>query len=425
MVWGPRAKRGGRGALGGAPFKMNKGIEIARGKTKVLYEAPGSPDQLVVAQMDQITAGDGARRNVIAGKGRLAAQTTARVLRLLNLCGLPTHYLNGGEDDDNNEMLVRRCNMIPLEVVVRGVAAGSFVKRNPAVARGALMVPRVIEFFFKDDAEHDPMISPDAIVSRGVASPQEVGAMTELARLTFEILSHAWRKRDVLLVDLKTEFGRLSGGSDKGQLVIADVIDNDSWRIWPQGREELMLDKQIYRNLQSVDPSTISGQADLDRVKAAYEQVAEMVGTFPVMRPGMAAVIADAPERVERANALVQVLGQLGLPTIRHVASPSKTPGYVLQLVQQLEATFARLFFVAVGGDDSLRAMLDSASSSPVFDGNGDAPSVAMQCAKLLALEDTVLYGRTLMMQANARSSILHADASLQQAAPMAGAARA
>ena len=96
---------------------MNKGIEIARGKTKVLYENPGQPDQLVVAQTDSISSGDGVRRNVIAGKGRLAAQTTARVFRLLNLCGLPTHYLNGGEDDDNNEMVVRRCNMIPLEEV--------------------------------------------------------------------------------------------------------------------------------------------------------------------------------------------------------------------------------------------------------------------------------------------------------------------
>jgi phosphoribosylaminoimidazole-succinocarboxamide synthase len=261
---------------------MNKGIEIARGKTKVLYEAAGSPDQLVVAQTDDITAGDGARRNQIPGKGRLAAQTTARVFRLLNLCGLPTHYLNGGEDDDNNEMLVRRCNMIPLEVVVRGVAAGSFVKRNPGVQRGALMVPRVIEFFFKDDAAHDPMITPDAIVGQGIANPNEVGVMTELARLTFEILSHAWRKRDVLLVDLKLEFGRLAGGPDKGQLVIADVIDNDAWRIWPQGREEMMLDKQMYRNLETVD------DAALAHVKSAYEEVAELVGTFPVMQPSSA-----------------------------------------------------------------------------------------------------------------------------------------
>ena len=128
---------------------MNKGVEIARGKTKILYENPGQAHQLVVAQTDQISSGDGVRRNVIGGKGRLAAQTTARVFRLLNLCGLPTHYLSGGEDDDDNEMVVRRCSMIPLEVVTRGVAAGSFVKRNAGVARGTLLVPRVVEFFLK------------------------------------------------------------------------------------------------------------------------------------------------------------------------------------------------------------------------------------------------------------------------------------
>jgi phosphoribosylaminoimidazole-succinocarboxamide synthase len=390
---------------------MNKGVEIASGKTKVLYENPGHADQLVVVQTDNISAGDGARRNVIGGKGRLAAQTTARVFRLLNLCGLPTHYLSGGEDDDNNEMLVRRANMVPLEVVVRGVAAGSFVKRNPGVQRGMLLVPRVIEFFLKDDANHDPQISPEEIISRGIASPVEVAAMSELARLTFDILSHAWRKRDVLLVDLKVEFGRLVAGNDKGQLVLADVIDNDSWRIWPQGREDRMLDKQIYRNLQTVD------DAALANVKAAYEEVADMVGTFPVMRPGMAAVIADSPDRADALNAVIATLGQLGLPTIRHVASPTRTPGYVLQLVQQLEATFARLFFVAVG-DDTLRAMLDAASSSPVFGWNGDAASLALQASKLLAIEDTVLYGRTLLMLANARSSVLHADAALQQQQP-------
>jgi phosphoribosylaminoimidazole-succinocarboxamide synthase len=388
---------------------VNKGLEIARGKTKVLFEAAGSPDQVVVQQTDSISAGDGARRNEISGKGRLAAQTTARVFRLLNLCGLPTHYLNGGEDDDNNEMLVRRCNMIPLEVVVRGVAAGSFVKRNPAVQRGALMVPRVIEFFLKDDAQHDPQIAPDAIVSQGIANANEVGIISELARLTFEILSHAWRKRDVLLVDLKIEFGRLAGGPDKGQLVIADVIDNDSWRIWPQGREELMLDKQMYRNLETVD------DAALARVKRAYEDVAELVGSFPVMRPGMAAILGDGPERTEAVAEIGNALQQLGLPTIRHIASPTKTPGYVLQLVQQLEATFARLIFIAVGGDHTLRIMLEASASSPVVNAGTDPQPVALFCAKLLGLEDTVLYGRTLLMQANARSALLHADAMLQQ----------
>jgi phosphoribosylaminoimidazole-succinocarboxamide synthase len=396
---------------------LNKGVEIARGKTKVLYENPGQPHQLVVAQTDAISAGDGARRHEIAGKARLAAQTTARVFRLLNLCGLPTHYLNGGEDDDNNEMVVRRCNMIPLEVVTRGVAAGSFVKRNPNVPRGTLLAPRVIEFFFKDDAAHDPLITPDQIVARNIATPQEVGVMNELARLTFDILSHAWRKRDVLLVDLKIEFGRLAGGENQGQLVIADVIDNDSWRIWPQGREELMLDKQMYRNLESVD------DAALDRVKRAYERVADLVGTFPVMRPGMAAVIADSPSQVERANEFVKMLGQLGLPTVRHVASPTSTPGYVLQLITQLEASFARLILVAIGETDVLRTMLDAVSSAPVLDGELEPERLALACAKLLGLEDTVLYGRTLLMQANARSNVLHADASLQQQPVAQGAA--
>jgi phosphoribosylaminoimidazole carboxylase/phosphoribosylaminoimidazole-succinocarboxamide synthase len=239
--------------------------------------------------------------------------------------------------------------------------------------------------------------------------------MSEMARLTFDILAHAWRKRDVLLVDLKIEFGRLTGGENKGQLVIADVIDNDSWRIWPQGREDLMLDKQMYRNLPDVD------DAGLARVKEAYERVADLVGTFPVMRPGMAAVIADSTERLERANELVSAFGALGLPTVRHIASPATTPGYVLQLVQQLEATFARLLFVAVDERGALRSMLDAASSAPVLDGSIAPNKVTMEAAKLLGVEDTVLYGRTLLMQANARSAVVHADAQLQQQAPPPG----
>jgi phosphoribosylaminoimidazole-succinocarboxamide synthase len=394
---------------------MNKGIEIARGKTKVLYEHPGQPDMLVVKQTDSISAGDGARRNEIPGKGRLAAQTTARVFRLLNLCGLPTHYLNGGEDDDDNEMLVRRCNMIPLEVVVRGVAAGSLVRRNPGLQRGSLLVPRMVEFFLKDDAQHDPLITPDAIIGQGIANPAEVSAMTEIARLTFEILAHAWRKRDVLLVDLKIEFGRLIGGENKGQLVIADVIDNDSWRIWPQGREELMLDKQIYRNLDTVD------DAALARVKNAYEQVAEMVGSFPVMRPGMIALMAESQEQTPQLNAVAQALAQLGLPVVRHVASSVRTPGYVLQLLQQHDATFARLIYITLSGPNgALQGMVQNATSNPVLDGSGDPNAIALQCAKILALEDTVLFGRTLLVQTNARSAVLQADAQLNaQQQPM------
>ncbi len=388
---------------------MNKGLEVARGKTKILYEKPGQPDVLIVQATDNITAGDGARRDEIVGKGRIAAKTTARVFRLLNLTGLPTHYLSGGEDDDDNEMLVRRCTMIPLEVVVRGVAAGSLVRRKPGIARGSVLVPRMVEFFLKDDANHDPLIEPDEIVHRGIANPQEIGLMSEVARITFEILAHAWRRRETLLVDLKIEFGRLIGGEGRGSLVIADVIDNDSWRIWPQGREELMLDKQAYRNLETVTP------ADLDRVRDNYETVAEQVGTFPSLRPGMAALIADGQESLGLLDPIAASLQVFGLQTLRKVVSTHLVPGYVLQSLQQLDATFARMVYVASG--PQLAAMLAAATPTPVFDATEfDAGDLALAVAKTLALDDTVMFGRVLLVQANARSAVLHADAQINAA---------
>ena len=224
---------------------MNKGAEVGRGKTKVLYEHPEVADAVIVVQQDQITAGDGAKRHTIGGKGRLAALTTSRVYRLLNACGLPTHYLSGGEDDDGNEMLVRRCEMIPIEVVVRGIAAGSYLKRNPGVKAGTVLAPRLVEYFFKDDARHDPQYTADQIVDEGIASTAELAAMTDIARLVFDILAHAWRRQEVLLVDLKVEFGRAPAANGGSEILLADVIDNDSWRIWPAGDQTRMLDKQV------------------------------------------------------------------------------------------------------------------------------------------------------------------------------------
>jgi phosphoribosylaminoimidazole-succinocarboxamide synthase len=361
---------------------------------------------LIVQATDNITAGDGARRHEISGKGRIASKTTARIFRLLNLCGLPTHYLSGGEDDDDNEMLVRRCTMIPIEVVVRGAAAGSLVRRKPTIARGAVIIPRMLEFFLKDDANHDPLIEADEIVARGIATPGELALMGEVARLTFEILAHAWRRRDTLLVDLKIEFGRLIGSEGRGNLVIADVIDNDSWRIWPQGREEMMLDKQVYRNLGEVTP------ADLDRVRDNYEKVAEIVGTFPTMRQATVALVADGTAAIPLLDPAMRSLMPFGMQTLRRVVSTETTPTFVLQIVQQLDATFARLVYVASG--PQLAAMLSAATPAPVFDATEYGPDeLALAVTKTLALDDTVLFGRTLLVQANARSAILQADAQL------------
>src|ERR1700686_529961 len=159
---------------------MNKGSEVGRGKTKVLFEHPERPDALVVVQQDQISAGDGAKRHVIEGKGRPAAITTARLYRLPNAWAILPHFLGGGGQEDRNEILGRPGEIIPIEVVVRGVAAGSFLKRNPGVKAGTVLAPRLVEYFFKDDANHDPQFTAEQIVDAGIATTAELAQMTDL-----------------------------------------------------------------------------------------------------------------------------------------------------------------------------------------------------------------------------------------------------
>jgi hypothetical protein len=298
--------------------------------------------------------------------------------------------------------------------VIRGVAAGSLLKRRAGIERGSIIVPRLVEFFIKDDENHDPLIEPDQIVAREIASAQEIAAMGEIGRIAFEILSHAWRLQQTLLVDLKIEFGRLVTGAGKGALVIADVIDNDSWRIWPQGREELMLDKQLYRDLQEVT------QSDLARVKTAYERVAEQVGAFPRMRPGMVVLVADGQERIPLLDPIARALNDgYGLPSMRRAVSSALLPGYATQIVQQIDANFANVVYVAVG-EESLARLIDGTTCAPVVGAHsGHAPErIALACAKALAVDNSVLFGRVLLQQANARSEVLQADAQLGSLAP-------
>jgi len=386
----------------------------------VLYELAGQPDMAVVMQGDAITAGDGARRDVIDGKGRIAAQTTSRVFRLLNLCGIPTHYHNGGEDDDDNEMLVRRCHMVPLEVVVRGVAAGSFARRRPDLPRGTILAPRVIEFFLKDDANHDPLITPAEIIARRIATPDEIATMSEYARLTYEILAHAWGRRDVMLVDLKVEFGRLASGENKGTLVLADVIDNDAWRIWPQGREDLALDKQNYRNLESVTDEALA------KIKDDYDSVALMVGSFPQLRQGIVAILIDGPELVEAADILGRGLGRFGLAMVRQVVTAGRMPDHAAMIASSLDANFrrGRLVFAAVtAADSALPAIVEHATGQPVVRCDvtkAEFDAAAGRCARVLALDDTVVFGRVLLADTQARSQALAANAQLNPPPPAA-----
>ncbi len=132
-----------------------------------------------MVQKDAISAGDGARRNEIDGKGALSGRTAANVFGLLNRSGIPTHLVDALS---GSEMVVRRCRMIPLEVVMRRLATGSFLRRHADVAEGTRFDPVLVEFFLKDDARHDPQIAPGGIVSEGIGTAEEVAAMTEQGR---------------------------------------------------------------------------------------------------------------------------------------------------------------------------------------------------------------------------------------------------
>jgi phosphoribosylaminoimidazole-succinocarboxamide synthase len=239
------------------------GPKLAEGKTKIIYAHTSDPNLAVMVQKDSISAGDGARRNTIAGKGALSGRTAANVFALLNRSGFATHYLDAPEP---GVMVVRRCRMLPLEVVMRRLATGSYLKRHPAIAEGARFDPLQVEFFLKDDARHDPQIGADAIAAQGIATSAEVERMIADGRRVFTTLERAWAAQDVTLVDLKIEFGR----DPKGALVVADMIDNDSWRLWPGGEKSRMLDKQVYRNMREV---TDEGLA---QVRQLYETVAGM-----------------------------------------------------------------------------------------------------------------------------------------------------
>ena len=240
---------------------------LAEGKTKQIYAYPDDDTLVYIVSKDQITAGDGVRRSVIAGKSRWSTITTSNVFRLLNEEGIATHFVKLVND---TTLLVKSCNMLPIEVVIRRIATGSYLKRHPEISEGTRFDPVLVETFLKDDARHDPQIWRNDIVSLGLAGPQEVDWIEDQGRRVFLTLERAWASIDVTLVDLKIEFGR----DPQGNLLVADVIDNDSWRLWPGGDKNRMLDKQVYRNLKEQDVTPVALQDVADR----YALVADLTG---------------------------------------------------------------------------------------------------------------------------------------------------
>jgi phosphoribosylaminoimidazole-succinocarboxamide synthase len=261
------------------------GPKLAEGKTKIVYAHPDDPALAIMLHKDSISAGDGARRNTIDGKGALSGRTAANVFALLNSAGVATHFIAAPEP---RVMIVRRCDMIPIEVVMRRIATGSYLKRHPEIGEGTRFDPPLVEFFLKDDARHDPQITAEEMTAQGIASAAEAARMLAEGRRVFDTLERAWAAQEVTLVDMKIEYGRpladggwgtsaaQGGVTDGGRpsspspIIVADMIDNDSWRIWPGGEKSRMLDKQIYRNMQQVDDEGLA------QIRQLYETVAGM-----------------------------------------------------------------------------------------------------------------------------------------------------
>ena len=246
---------------------MTYGALLAEGKTKQIFAHPTNPDWAVVVSKDAITAGDGARRHIIPGKGALSGATTANIFTLLVRNHVPTHFIERLSDTD---MVVQRCQMIPIEVVTRRHATGSYLRRHPELTEGHRFEPLVVEFFFKDDANHDPLMHADELIQAKITDNSTLEHITDIAKSVFEILERTWHAQRVTLVDMKIEFGR----TNAGELVVADVIDNDSWRLWPHGNKDQMLDKQVYRNMREV---TDEGLA---QIKALYATVKDYTDTW-------------------------------------------------------------------------------------------------------------------------------------------------
>jgi phosphoribosylaminoimidazole-succinocarboxamide synthase len=237
---------------------MNRRRKIYEGKAKDLYEGP-EPGTLVQYFKDDATAGDGAKHEILDGKGVLNNRISEFVFTKLNMLGIPTHFIRR---INMREQLIKEVEIVPLEVVVRNVAAGSLVKRLGLEA-GTQLPRSIIEFYYKDDALHDPMVSEEHITAFGWATPPELDDIMSLAVRVNDFLTGLFMGVGIQLVDFKIEVGRLYEGETM-RIVLADEISPDSCRLWDI-KTRNKLDKDRFRQ-------------DLGGVVEAYREVAQRLG---------------------------------------------------------------------------------------------------------------------------------------------------
>ena len=240
---------------------MARRKKIYEGKAKILYEGP-EPGTYVQYFKDDATAFNAEKRAVIEGKGVLNNRLSEHFMTGLNMIGVPTHFIRRL---NMREQLIRQVEIIPLEVIVRNVAAGSIAKRL-GLEEGSPLPRPIVEFSYKDDSLGDPMVSEEYIIAFGWASQQDLDDMVALALRVNDFLSGVMFGINIRLVDFKIEIGRIYDG-DYQRLIVADEISPDSCRLWDMKTGE-KLDKDVFRR-------------DLGDLADAYTEVASRLGLMP------------------------------------------------------------------------------------------------------------------------------------------------
>ncbi|HYB56649.1 MAG TPA: phosphoribosylaminoimidazolesuccinocarboxamide synthase [Alphaproteobacteria bacterium] len=244
---------------------MSRRKRIYEGKAKVLYEGP-EPGTIVQYFKDDASAFNARKRGVITGKGVLNNRISEYLMTRLGEIGVPTHFLRRL---NMREQLVREVEIIPLEVVVRNVAAGSFSERF-GIAEGTALPRSIVEYYYKNEELANPMVSEEHITAFAWATPQDLDEIMSLVLRINDFLSGLFLGVGIRLVDLKVEFGRLWNGDDM-RIVLADEITPDSCRLWDIKTNE-KLDKDRFRR-------------DLGQVAEAYQEVARRLGIMPEAGP--------------------------------------------------------------------------------------------------------------------------------------------
>ena len=237
---------------------MARRRQIYEGKAKILYEGP-EPGTIIQYFKDDATAFNAQKKGQIAGKGVLNNRISEYIFTALGAIGVPTHFIRRL---NMREQLIRQVEIVPIEVVVRNVAAGTLTKRL-GIEEGTQLPRTIIEYYYKDDALGDPLIADEHIACFGWASQEEMNDMSDMAIRVNDFMSGLFAGIGIKLVDFKLEFGRLYE-NDYARIILADEISPDSCRLWDM-KSNKKLDKDRFRQ-------------DLGEEAEAYQEVARRLG---------------------------------------------------------------------------------------------------------------------------------------------------